>query len=315
MKIYVKSAEKQHQNDGCVATIGFFDGVHLGHRFLLDCVKQEARRRGVDAVAVTFPDSPSRVLHPERDIKLLTMPEEKIRLLHDAGIDRVAMLPFTSDVAALSAEDFMTDVLKGQLGVDVLVMGYDHRFGHGGGTNFRHYADAGSRHGIEVLQAKLFTFGDDAANGAVSSSAIRDALLTGDLTSANRGLGYLYGIEGVVVGGYHVGTQLGYPTANIGVDSQKLIPANGVYAVRVRVGESTEALGMLNIGCRPTLGNDRKVSIEVNIFDFHEDIYSQKIAISFVQYVRKEQRFDSTDELTRQLKHDEQVCRRILTGC
>ena len=309
-----KIEEKKSEKSPCVATVGFFDGVHLGHRFLLGCVTEEARKRGLESVAVTFPDSPLTVLRPELDIKLLSTAEEKERLLHEAGISRVAMLPFTRDLANLTAEQFMQQVLREQLDARVLVMGYDHRFGRGGSASYADCVRIGGAMGIEVLRAPQLTSDVSESFRPVSSSAIRSALQAGEVEQANRGLGYEYMLEGIVVGGYHVGTSLGYPTANISVSARKLIPANGVYAVRVRVGEH-EAFGMLNIGSRPTLDNGHDISIEVNIFDFHENIYSEKISISVVRFIREEQKFSSTEALIRQLQQDEQVCRRIFSGC
>lgn len=310
MKIYTLDSLNKPLEGQVIATIGFFDGVHLGHRFLLDYMCGIARERGLETMAVTFPDSPARVLRPESDVRLLTTAAEKCRLLEACGIDHVVMLPFTSALSSLSASTFMKEVLSGRLGVDVLLMGYDHRFGRGAGLSFADYVDLGRESGIEVLQAPAYHCDVDAADVVVSSSAIRSLLLRGEVDKANTVLGYPYFLEGEVTGGYHVGTSLGYPTANLAVPPHKLVPANGVYAVEVEIG-GWKGYGMLNIGRRPTLDNGNERTIEVNIFDFHQDIYSQSLRISFRQFIRHEIRFESIDFLKKQLQTDEAVCRKL----
>ena len=310
MKIYSEDKIVEAFSGACVATIGFFDGVHLGHRFLLDCLEEEAEKRGLPALVVTFPDSPSRVLKPDDDVRLLTTAEEKIRLLHELGITYVAMLPFSRGMADCTAYRFMQEVLAGQLHTSVLLMGYDHRFGKGGNGRFDDYVRNGKELGMEVIQTPVFVFDDTMEGVVVSSSSIRVALEKGDIGLANRCLGYEYSLEGQVVGGYRVGASLGYPTANISVPSLKLVPANGVYAVRVELS-GWRGFGMLNIGRRPTLENGDDVSVEVNIFDFHADIYTECIRVSLVKYIREEQKFDSVETLKKQLQTDEAVCRSI----
>ena len=310
MKIYLQDKIVEASSGACVATIGFFDGVHLGHRFLLDCLKHEAEKRGLPPLVVTFPDSPSRVLKPEDNVQLLTTAEEKIRLLQAQGVTYVAMLPFSREMSACTAERFMQEVLAGQLHTSALLMGYDHRFGKGGSRRFEDYVRYGHQVGMEVIQTPVFTCDDAHGDISVSSSFIRMALMRGDLDIANRCLGYEYSLEGQVVGGYQVGSSLGYPTANISVPPLKLVPAKGVYAVKVELS-SWQGFGMLNIGRRPTLDNGNDVSVEVNIFDFHADIYAERIRVSLVKYIREEQKFDSLDILKKQLQTDEAVCRQL----
>lgn len=300
-----------HKNiDGCVATIGFFDGVHRGHRFLLQCLKSEAQRRGLQSLVITFPESPSSVLSPSTLPPLLSTADEKRQLLLSSGIDDVAMLDFTQALSSMTVERFMSDVLACRFGVRVLLMGYDHRFGSDGGGSFPVYEQAGKKTGIEILRTMEYKQSESSKTN-VSSSSIRNALLSGDIRSANNALGYYYSIEGRVVGGHHVGTVLGYPTANLRAEKRKLIPANGVYAVRVVV-DGNEFGGMLNIGRRPTLDNGHDISVEVNIFDFNENIYSENIRVEFVARLREERRFESIDSLRHQLKADEAACRQLL---
>ena len=308
MKIYSEDKIVEAFSGACVATIGFFDGVHLGHRFLLDCLKREAEKRGLFPLVLTFPDSPSRVLNPNDKVRLLTTPEEKIRLLNVQGITYVAMLPFSREMSACTAERFMREMLAEKLHTSVLLMGYDHHFGKGGNQRFDDYVSYGKQLGMDVIKAPAFSFEDSPKGLTVSSSSIRMALEKGNLGFANRCLGYEYSLEGEVVGGYRVGASLGYPTANIAVPSLKLVPANGVYAVRVEL-PGWKGFGMLNIGRRPTLDNGDDVSVEVNIFDFHADIYAERIHVSLVKYIREEQKFDSVETLKKQLQTDEAVCR------
>lgn len=290
------------QPQPCVATIGFFDGVHRGHRYLIQQVKDEAQRRGLRSLLVTFPTHPARVLRPDAPLQLLTTPHEKAGLLGETLADDVAMLPFTRELAALSARAFMTDILRSRFNVRVLVIGYDHRFGHGRAEGFDDYVRIGREIGMEVVQARELDGGQH-----VSSSSIRRALQEGRVEDAAAMLGRPYTLGGTVVSGHHVGTTLGFPTANLRPDDpDKLIPMNGVYAVRTEQGP-----GMLNIGTRPTLDNGADRSIEVHLFDFHEDIYEQHMEIHFLRFIRNEKKFNTVAELQKQLQHDERACRKF----
>lgn len=304
---------------GAVATIGFFDGVHLGHRFLVSQVLEEARRRGLGSTLVTFADHPARVLHPERPLRLLTSPEEKAEMLGELGADHLVLLPFTRELAALSARDFMRRVLMEQLGVRVLVVGYDHRFGHGRAEDFNDYVRYGREMGMEVVRARELAperaLDDLPPTGfpvsSISSSTIRRALGEGNVGLANACLGYRYFVRGRVVDGFRNGTRLGFPTANILPDCpQKLLPRGGVYAVDVRLEDGSEGRGMLNIGTRPTFHDGAGESVEVHIFDFADDIYSERIEVSFRRFVRQEREFGSPEALREQLERDEAECRK-----
>ena len=303
MQIFKRDNIKSGVARQSVATIGFFDGVHRGHRFLIDEVKTQAENRNMDAMVVTFPLSPSHILNPQSCQQFLTTAEEKIRLLHAAGIDQVVMLPFTRDLSLLSASDFMSFV-KDELKVSVLVMGYDHRFGKKTDDEDVDYVELGRGLGVKVLRCTPFSLDSNDSDKIVSSSAIRDALLRGDVEKANLGLGYDYSMEGPVVSGHQVGVQIGYPTANISVDEHKLVPANGVYAVNVIMEDGVLRNGMLNIGRRPTLDNGNDRSIEVNIFDFDGDLYGKTLRIELRRFIRPESKFDSLEDLKRQLETD-----------
>lgn len=295
-----------------VASIGFFDGVHLGHRCLIGQVTEEAQRRGWPSLLVTFDRHPACVLRPEAAPALLTTDAERLRLLRGCGVDDVQVLPFTSELSQLTAEAFMRDVLLGRFGVRCLVVGYDHHFGHGRGEGFADYRRMGRLVGIDVVQAiPLERSGPDTP--VASSSAIRRALRAGAVEEATALLGRPYALRGRVVDGFHVGRQLGYPTANIRPDSpEKVVPGAGVYAVEVSRPEGrggTSLRGMLYIGSRPTFVDDGAQSIEVHLFDFHADIYAEVIEVRFLRYIRPGRTFASAEALREQLKRDEEACR------
>ena len=284
----------------CVATIGFFDGVHLGHRFLIEQVKELAKDQGLRSALITFPVHPRQVMKSDYRPELLTTPEEKIELLKAQGVDYCIMLDFTVELSQLSALSFMKDILQQRYNVSTLIIGYDHRFGHNRSEGFEDYVRYGQQIGMNVYRAQACMIDD--LN--ISSSLVRTHLLEGKIDLSTRYLGYNYSIEGVVVGGYRVGRTIGFPTANLDLrESNKLIPSDGVYAVRVEVKGCLYA-GMLNIGYRPTLDNGSKKSIEVHILRFDEDIYDEKIRLYFVSRIRSEMKFSRLDELIAQLKRD-----------
>ena len=292
----------------CVATIGFFDGVHRGHCYLIDQVKELAAERGLSTCLISFPVHPRKVMQADYQPQLLsTFAEKRTRLLR-TGVDRCVMLPFTSELSELSAYDFMKGVLRNQLNVRILVVGYDHRFGHNRAEGFADYVRYGEELGMAVMQARACVV--DGIN--VSSSVIRRYLLQGDVVSANKCLGYGYQLEGRVASGYRVGRKLGFPTANmIESDPDKLIPANGVYAVWAKL-DGKVYKGMLNIGICPTVGHDNKRTIEVHILHFSEDIYQRNLQLEFVQRIRDERRFDNLSDLSAQLALDAEQVDKLL---
>lgn len=295
------------------AAIGFFDGVHRGHRYLVEQVRAVAAGRGLAASVVTFSVHPRKVMQPDCRLQLLTTCDEKVSLLADAGIDQCFMLDFTPELARLSARQFMAN-LKERYRIEALVIGYDHRFGHNRSEDFADYVRYGKELGIEVLRARAFSYYDAKyEEHTVSSSAVRRLLLEGNVSEAAECLGYHYFLNGTVVGGYQVGRKIGFPTANLRPsDPDKLVPADGVYAVRVLL-EGKEYGGMLSIGTRPTLNNGTDRSIEVHIFDFGADIYRLPMRLSFVQRTRAELKFSSVDALVSQLHRDEAEVKSILS--
>lgn len=296
----------------CVATIGFFDGVHLGHRYLIDKVVERAHYEDLLSTVVTFARHPRQVLSPDWHPQLISTFEEKVALLSQTDIDQLVVLDFDASMAALSAYDFMHDVLLLKLGVKVLVTGYDNHFGHrqtGSTEGFDDYVGYGRDMGMTVLQGDSF----DVEDIRVSSSKVRRLLAAGDVEMAARCLGRPYRLTGTVVSGEHIGTGLGYPTANLmPSDKYKLIPAAGVYAVRARVGDSPKwKSGMMNIGNRPTFGGDH-LTLETHLFRFEDNIYGQPMTVSFVSRLRSELRFDSREALMEQLSLDARQAERIL---
>lgn len=284
-----------------VATIGFFDGVHRGHRFLIDRVIEEAQRSGMSSAVITFDRHPREVLQTDYQPDLLSTLDEKLLLLSKTHVDNTVVLHFDASLAALTAQDFMRDVLQRQLKVRKLIIGYDNRFGHNRSEGFDDYVRYGKELGIEVICADAF-LPDDVR---VSSSVIRTCLREGRVEDANRLLGYDYTIESRIVSGYQNGRKMGFPTANLDVTRcQQLLPASGVYAVLVRLKDSVGwKRGMMNIGHRPTF-NGTSTSMEVNLFNFSGDLYGQELLVSFISKIRDEHKFDSIDALAEQLQHD-----------
>ncbi len=297
-----------HPRDSFVATIGFFDGVHRGHLHLLEQVKQAAAMRGLPSMAITFAHHPRYVLSADYHPALLSTQEEKITRLRQAGIDACAVLDFDRAMAAMTSRDFMLHCLKEELGVSVLIIGYDHRFGCDRDSTPETYKRYGQEIGLEVLQATSFQL----SGLSVSSSAVRRLLVQGNVERAADFLGYPYELEGEVVEGRHVGRTLGYPTANLRVLApEKLLPASGAYAVKAEIKGGCTYGAMLDIGCRPTFGGGN-ISIESHLFDYSGNLYGHLMKLHFLHYIREERRFPSVLDLQEQLALDEARARQLL---
>lgn len=292
------------------ATIGFFDGVHLGHRHLLRRLCAEAERRGLNPVAVTFDVHPRTVVADGYRPALLQTTEEKLRCLAETGIGGCAVVRFTPETARLTAAEFMARVLAEGLGVRFLLAGYDHRFGRPDGHTPADYSELGREAGIEVAVCDPTYVGGI----AVSSSAVRRLLAAGDAAGAARLLGRPYALQGTVTTGHRVGRELGFPTANLRPETEeKIVPARGVYVAEAVVGGTTHA-AMLNIGKRPTLDNGTETSIEAHLLDFNANLYGRCLTLRFIDRLRDERAFASLDELREQLRRDEaEVRRRLVT--
>ena len=293
---------------GYVATIGMFDGVHLGHQFVLRHVVDTARETGLQSMAITF----DQTMHRDQ---VLTSLSAKRLLLSKTGVNRIEVLQFTDELRQMTAREFMERVLKEQLDVKILLTGYDNRFGHDRKEGFADYVKYGQELGIEVKALPPApSNGMGMGEGpTISSSYIRRLLADGHVGKASEGLGYPYTILGRVEHGEHIGTKLGFPTANIvPVDKSQLIPAAGAYAVKVRMENSVEwKHGMMNIGMRPTFDGHQQ-TLEVHIFRLSEDLYGQQLLVSFVERLREEQRFESIEALMSQLQQDAVLAEQIL---
>jgi len=291
-----------------VATIGFFDGVHLGHRYLISELKEIAAQSGLPSAVITFPQHPRTVLNAEYQPKLLNTYNEKVELLSKTGIDYCIVLDFTLELSQFTAKEFITKILAQKFHVQTLLIGYDHRFGHNREDGFEDYVAYGKDCNMQVIKASRYSEGEE----AVSSSEIRRLISTHNVEEAAHLLTYPYSLKGKIVNGYKVGRTLGFPTANILVEEPcKIIPAAGVYAVWVYLN-SQKHKGMLYIGDRPTLNNGNNISMEVNILDFSGNIYNNEISVAFIHYVRADIKFDTLEALTLQLKHDRETVDKLL---
>lgn len=293
------------------ATIGFFDGVHLGHQSVISQLRAAAQKRGLQSMVITFERHPRQVLQSEWQPLLLTSLEEKKELLVRTGIDKLVVLRFDRAMSQLSSREFMERVLKHELGVSLLLTGYDNRFGHDRTATFDDYVAYGRELGIEVICGQP----TDVAGQRVSSSLVRSLLSEGNVDLAAQCLGRPYQLTGQVGHGEQIGRQLGFPTANIIVSKgNRLVPAPGVYAVCLSIkGDDTLLQGMMNIGTRPTF-HGNQLTLEANIFDFNGDLYGQYLNVFFIERLRNEQTFSSAEALMEQMEHDAVQAREILSA-
>lgn len=287
------------RNEYC-ATIGFFDGVHRGHQFMIDSLTAMAHAQGRQSLVITFDRHPRQVVHADYVPQLITTTDEKLQLLHTTAADRIEMLHFDAQMAQLSAYEFMRQVLHERYGVAMLLTGYDNRFGHNRAESFADYVRYGEEMGMEVRQNTPI----DIDGLRVSSSLIRRLIVEGNITEASNCMGHPYSITGSVAHGFQEGRRIGFPTANIVPESaEKLVPGNGVYATRVSVEGGEWMPAMLNIGTNPTFQR-QQTTIEAHIIGFEGDIYGRKVRVEFGRKLRDEQRFESVEALQKQLEAD-----------
>lgn len=286
--------------DKPIVTIGTFDGVHAGHRIIINRIREIAAKRQGNAVLVTFEPHPRFLINPNHKLKLLTTLEEKIELLAELGLDHLVIAPFNKNFAEQEAKDYVEDFLIKKINPEVLVIGYDHHFGKNRSGSFnllKSYA-AKDHFELEEISKQLV---DDAH---VSSTAIRNALDKGDVKEACNLLQSNFLLTGKVVEGDQNGRTIGFPTANLEIKSnKKLIPSNGVYAVRATVGHESYG-AVMNIGHRPTINDDKELRLEVHIFDFDQDIYGKQLIVEFIERIREEKKFDSFEALKKQIEKD-----------
>lgn len=279
------------------ATIGFFDGVHRGHQFLLERLKRCASEKNLPTLVVTFADSPARLLSPDSQVQLLTTPTEKIALLGQSGIDYCLMLNFDEKLVQLRAEEFLT-LLHRHFGVRHLLLGYDHHFGSDGLSELADYQKIGKKIGVGIAQAEPLKIDGK----IVGSRIIRQLLVDGKVDQANALLGYDYTLSGMVQHGQAIGRTIGFPTANLAVAPRKLQPRGGVYAIETEISGKKHR-GLLNIGTRPTISGIEQ-TVEAHIIDFDDDIYGKNLTIKVQHRLRDEQKFASLTELEHQIEID-----------
>ena len=298
-----------HLSTPSAATIGCFDGVHRGHQMLVQMMVCQARQRGLKPIAVTFDRLPRQLFDPTFHPQLLSTLEEKTVCLKELGVEEVMVLPFTHQLAALSAEAFMREILRDQLSVKLLVTGYDNRFGHDRSEGFDDYVRYGQHLGIDVVRGDVAMMDDYLA---VSSTVIRQLLADeGKVEAMPDVLTRRYTVSGRVVSGEHIGHELGFPTANLEPDSkEKLIPASGAYAVWAMI-DGHRLPAMMNIGTRPTF-EGKQQTLEVHILKEVGNLYGQSMTVEFVSRLRAEQRFDTREALIDQLEHDRQATKQLL---
>ena len=293
-----------------VATMGFFDGVHLGHAYLVRKMIEKAHQENKKSVVVTFDQHPRIVLQQDFQPKLLTSFEERISLLARLGCDYVVVLPFTKRLAQFSAKDFLRDVLRDKINTQVLVVGHDHRFGRYREDSFAKYSEEAEQLGMSVVRTDAL----QASGMTVSSSAIRHELERGNVEKANAMLGHSFLIDGTVVDGQKIGRKMNFPTANVALkEPLKILPANGVYSAKIHV-KGKDYDGMLNIGIRPTVdGRADDTTVECHIFDFDDNVYGEEINVYPLNFVREERKFESIDALAAQLQKDKEHVLRLLS--
>ncbi len=308
MKLYHSINEFKVKNP--ILTVGTFDGVHLGHKKILDTIIQESKSLSGESVVLTLHPHPRKVLFPqEHNVFLLNTMDEKIKLLEKAGIEHLIIYPFTKEFAGLSSCDFIEKILYNKLEVKQLIVGHDHHFGKDRQGNLEILQNCANPFGFDVVKVEALL----QDNHKISSTKIRNALFAGDVSTANSYLGYNYFFSGKVISGNKIGRTMGFPTANIQPEQEKLIPKNGVYAVKVIVDRTTYK-GMLNIGSKPTVSSKLETGSEVHIFDFNENLYGKIIEVQLIKYIREEKKFKDKEALKEQLTTDKEQIQAFLNS-
>ena len=292
-----------------IITIGTFDGVHLGHQKILKKLNVEAENNGLESSVLTFFPHPRTVLNPNSSLKLINTIEERISLFKKSKIDNLIVHPFTKEFSELDSEDYVKNILVDQLKAKIVLIGYDHKFGKNRTADINNLKEYGIKYNFEVIEIKAEEINDI----AISSTKIRNSIEEGNIQLTNSYLGYEFSFFGKVVKGNSIGKTLGFPTANIKIGTDlKLIPKNGVYLISTIINQKI-IFGMMNIGIKPTTNENTK-SIEVNLFDFNQDLYDTNITIYIKQFLREEIKFDSLNELKLQIEKDKITCNSIINN-
>jgi len=307
MQIYQDFLEVEH-NDNTIITLGTFDGIHLGHKEIIEAVVQKATEFGGRSLLITFSPHPRKVIPGGNKIKLLSTLSEKKKIIETFGMDNLLVIQFTKEFSQQTPEEFVDKYLINGIGVKEIVIGYDHHFGKGRGGDIEILKKKGEEIGFGVTAVPEYKIDDI----IVSSTKIRKALIAGDIVNANKMLGRFYSFEGVVVPGDKRGRELGFPTANLLVENEdKLLPATGIYAAECIVEEKKHN-ALLSIGSRPTFHEAGEIIPEVYIIDFNKQIYNQTVRVNVVDRIRGEEKFSSAEELVKQMKNDKETGLKIL---
>jgi riboflavin kinase/FMN adenylyltransferase len=297
------------KRDKAVVTTGTFDGVHIGHQTILERLIEVAKKNNGESVLLTFYPHPRMVLNPDSDLQLINTIEEKIDLLKKVGIEHLIIHPFSKEFSRYSSIEFVRDILVNKIGTKKLVIGYDHHFGRNREGSFEHLKEFGPLYGFDVEEIPV----QEVSDVNVSSTKVRQALLDGDVVTANKYLGHEFSLTGKIIRGQQIGRTIGFPTANLDLNNKyKIIPALGVYAVKVLIAGICYD-GMMNIGTRPSVDSkNNKVSLEVNIFNFDANLYGECIVVKLIQRIRDEKKFDSKEILIKEIKKDKIKVKNIL---
>jgi riboflavin kinase / FMN adenylyltransferase len=307
MKVY-KSIQEFRPIENAVVTSGTFDGVHKGHQKILNRLNEVADGINGESVVITFHPHPRMVIATDSDdLKLLSTIDEKIQLLDNQGVKHLIIIPFTREFSELTSDEFINKILVERIGTKKLVIGYDHRFGRNREGGFDYLKVHSHEYGFEIEEIPR----QEIDHLTISSTKIRNSLIEGNVKIANELLGRMYSFTGLIAKGRQLGRTIGFPTANVQVSEQyKLIPSDGVYAVKVHI-RGEEKFGMMNIGMRPTVNGIGRTQ-EVNIFDFEDDIYGEKMTVELIDFIRKEQKFNGLDELKAQINTDKMMIKTII---
>ena len=306
--IVIKNLFKAKLKNPSIATIGTFDGVHLGHQKILKSLISHSKKQNLNSVLITFDPHPRKVIDPKSKIELINTIEEKINILKILGLDYLIIQEFTDSFSNIDAEKFV-EILVNELNIKKLIVGYDHRFGKDRSADINDLKVYGKKYGFEIIEISAF----DIEKIHISSTKIRNSILNGNIEICKKFTGFNFKITGNVIRGMSRGNKIGFPTANIQIiDKNKIIPKNGVYLVCSRIDDKL-FYGMMNIGYNPTFGNKKK-SIEVNFFDYDSNLYEKILDIEFLEYIREEIEFKSIDDLIKKLNQDREYCLKLINS-
>ena len=306
--ITTKNIENSNSDNPAILTIGTFDGVHLGHKKIIKKLVKSAKEKKLRSCILTFFPHPRNFLSKSNDLKMINTIREKKEILDELGVDELIIQEFNDDFSNLSANEFIRHLLK-FCEIKEIIVGYNHKFGKDREAGIDELKVYGKKYGFDVCEIDAF----DINQINISSTKIRNAIGAGEVELCNEYLGYNFSIDGNIVKGKSIGKKIGFPTANIRVEENyKIIPKNGVYFVSCKI-KNIQKFGMMNIGFNPTFGN-KKLTIEVNIFDFNQDVYGENIKIEFIKFIRNEMKFQNISELIKQIKIDRETCKSYMNS-